>query len=124
MATLRSLAPEVIPIARRFLHALAQRGLSGQVASTRRDPAQQAQLYGCFTRVGCSDCSKRPGQPGCYPAAAPGKSTHAIGWAFDLHLAGPAAYKLAGELWESMGYTWGGRFGDEIHFDFRPRGSA
>jgi hypothetical protein len=33
----------------------------------------------------------------------------------------PWQYQLAGEIWEALGFTWGGRFSDPIHFDFRPR---
>jgi hypothetical protein len=122
VASLRTLNPQVIPHAKAFLAELAQHGIKATVTSTRRDPAQQARLYACFKRVGCSDCTKRPGQPGCFPAAPPGKSTHAVGAAFDLHLAGPGnPYALAGALWERRGFTWGGRFGDRIHFDVRPR---
>jgi len=121
VATLRTLDPHVLPIARHFIRTLARSGIKSRVTSTRRDPAQQARLYECFKKVGCSDCTKRPGQHGCYPAAAPGQSTHAVGAAFDLHLSGsPTAYRDAGRLWEAMGYTWGGRFGDVIHFDVRP----
>lgn len=124
MASLRSLDPRVIPHARDFLRELASHGIKATVTSTRRDPAQQQRLYACFQRVGCSDCSKRPGQPGCFPAAAPGKSTHAVGAAFDLHLPQPGDYAVAGALWEKRGFTWGGRFHDRIHFDVRPRGTA
>ena len=34
----------------------------------------------------------------------------------------PEAYELAGEIWERLGFRWGGRFDDEIHFDFLPTG--
>lgn len=122
-ATLRSLDSRVAPFVGAFLRFLAGAGIKAQLTSTRRDPNQQAKLYACFRKVGCSDCSKRPGQPGCYPAAAPGQSTHALGVAFDLHL-DPPVYELAGRVWEAAGFTWGGRFSDPIHFDFRPFGTA
>src|SRR4029077_10728327 len=102
-----------------FLDALARAGIRATVTSTRRDPAQQKKLWDCYRRTGCSDCSKRPGQPGCFPAAAPGQSTHALGAAFDLHL-DPPVYEDVGRVWEALGFTWGGRFADPIHFDFRP----
>jgi hypothetical protein len=79
------------------------------VTSTRRGPQQQAALYRAYL-AGKSR----------YPAAAPGHSTHAAGIAFDLHL-DPPLYAEAGALWEQAGFTWGGRFADPIHFDFRPR---
>lgn len=121
--TLRTLDPRVAPLAKAFIDLLTRAGITVTITSTRRDPAQQAKLYDCFKRVGCSDCTKRPGQPGCYPAAAPGQSTHALGAAFDLHL-DPPVYELAGQVWERAGFTWGGRFDDPIHFDFRSFGSA
>lgn len=121
--SLRSLDSRVLPLVQEFLRALASAGIKATVTSTRRDPTEQARLYACFKRVGCSDCTKRPGQPGCYPAAAPGSSTHALGVAFDLHL-DPPAYDVVGQAWESLGFTWGGRFSDPIHFDFRPLGSS
>jgi len=121
--TLRTLDPRVAPIAQSFLALLARVGFKVTLTSTRRDPAQQARLYACFQKTGCSDCSKRPGQPGCYPAAAPGQSTHALGAAFDIQL-DPPLYEVAGRVWEAAGFTWGGRFGDDIHFDFRPTGTA
>src|SRR5690349_1132345 len=93
--TLRTLDPRVAPIAQSFLALLARVGFKVTLTSTRRDPAQQARLYACFQKTGCSDCSKRPGQPGCYPAAAPGQSTHALGAAFDIQL-DPPLYEVAG----------------------------
>lgn len=119
MATLRSLNPRVRPIAEWFLRYLASIGIKAMVTSARRDKAQQAKLYADY----------RAGRA-AFPAAPPGKSTHAAGIAFDLRLANlappasppyPWQYQTAGELWESLGLTWGGRFGDPIHFDFRRR---
>lgn len=104
-----------------FLRALAANGIKAAVTSTRRDPRKQASLYANFKRCGCSNCAHRPGQPGCFPAAAPGTSTHQKGIAFDLSITPDWGYDLAGRLWESWGFTWGGRFNDRIHFDFRRR---
>lgn len=120
-ASLRTLAPRARPIAQAFIQHLARNGIRVQITSTRRDQKLQARLYSNFLRCGCSDCSKRPGQPGCVPAAKPGTSTHGTGLAFDLKLEPAWAYQAAGELWESLGFTWGGRFADPIHFDFRRR---
>lgn len=120
-ASLRTLNKRAQPIAAAFLRALAQAGIRATLTSARRDSKLQAKLYSCFKRVGCSDCSKRPGQHGCVPAAPPGKSTHGQGIAFDLQLQPAGAYEWAGRLWESWGFTWGGRFDDPIHFDFRRR---
>jgi len=119
-ASLRDLDRRAAPIAQAFIAALARAGYKVELTSTRRDPATQKRLWDCYQRTGCSDCSVRPGSPRCFPAAPPGQSTHAIGAAFDLKLT-PADYGPAGEAWESLGFTWGGRFSDPIHFDFRPR---
>jgi len=32
-------------------------------------------------------------------------------------VAHPAVLRQLGALWERIGGTWGGRFGDEIHFE-------
>ena len=114
--TLRTLDSRVRPIAQEFIAALARAGFTVTLTSTRRDPAEQKKLYDCYVRTGCSNCRKGPG---CFPAAAPGTSTHALGAAFDLHL-DPPDYDTAGQVWEALGFTWGGRFSDPIHFDFRP----
>lgn len=106
-ASLRTLDRRAYPIAAEFLRILAAYGIKATVTSARRDPAKQAQLY----RDYLAGRSK-------FPAAPPGKSTHGLGLAFDLHL-DPPVYEAAGLLWESAGFTWGGRFSDPIHFDFR-----
>lgn len=110
MASLRSLDPDVYPIARTFVGILERAGVRVTVTSTRRDLDKQAALYRKCQRTRCP-----------YPVAPPGRSTHAPGWAFDLHL-DPPVYREAGELWESLGFTWGGRFKDQVHFDVRPHG--
>lgn len=109
MASLRSLDSRVQSFAQWFVRHLQRQGVTVTVASTRRDPADQARLYAAY-KAGRSK----------YPAAAPGHSTHERGLAMDLHL-DPPVYAEAGRIWESYGLTWGGRFSDEIHFDFRPR---
>lgn len=116
-ATVRSLQSRYQPFVRAFLRALAQAGIKAELTSTRRDLDEQKRLYDCFKRTGCSNCRRGPG---CFPAAPPGTSTHALGLAFDLRLT-PPVYTKVGEAWESLGLTWGGRFRDPIHFDFRRR---
>jgi hypothetical protein len=120
MATIRSLDSRVSGYAQKFIAALAAAGIKVELTSARRDAAVQAKLYADW-KAGRSH----------FPAAPPGRSTHATGQAFDLKLDGirpkldppyPWQYQAAGELWESVGLTWGGRFRDPIHFDFRPRG--
>lgn len=107
MASLRTLDARLIPLAQWFVNVLQGAGVRVTVTSTRRSMAEQQRLYDRYRR----GLSK-------YPAARPGASTHGAGWAFDLHL-DPPVYRQAGELWERLGLTWGGRFGDEIHFDAR-----
>lgn len=128
MASLRDLDPDVAPLARAFVRMIESpvfarfAGVSkvtATVTSTRRGPDKQRQLWECYQRTGCSNCGPR-GSGRCFPAAPPGKSTHALGIAFDLHLS-PPVYDAAGRLWEAIGYRWGGRFNDRIHFDARPR---
>lgn len=109
MASLRTLDPRAYPLAAAFVRALQRAGISVIVTSTRRSLDEQKRLYARF-KAGLSK----------YPAAPPGRSTHAIGAAFDLHL-NPPVYEAAGRVWESLGLTWGGRFSDPIHFDFRRR---
>ncbi len=110
MASLRDLAsPAHFTIASWFVAMLEQAGLHVVVTSTRRDLETQKRLYADY-KAGRSK----------YPAAPPGHSQHDRGMAFDLHL-DPPEYAAAGALWERLGLTWGGRFNDEIHFDFRKR---
>lgn len=111
MASLRTLDANVAPIAQAFVRWLQAHKVRVTITSTRRSMAEQQRLYDAYIH----GRSK-------YPAAKPGTSMHGIGWAFDLHL-DPPVYKAAGEAWERAGFTWGGRFDDEIHFDVRPYGS-
>lgn len=121
-SSLRALQPNVEPLARAFIRYLATRGIAAQVTSTRRDPDVQRQLYADYL-AGRSR----------YPAAPPGRSTHATGIAFDMILNGkspgavpgaraPWEYQFAGAVWKRLGLTWGGDFHDPIHFDVRRRG--
>jgi len=109
MASLRTLDARVAPLAKWFIARLKEAGITVTVTSTRRSMSEQRKLYAAY-RAGRSK----------YPAAAPGASTHGLGFAFDLHL-DPPRYAEAGALWEALGLTWGGRFSDPIHFDIRRR---
>ncbi len=117
MASTRDLDPRVQRHANAFIAYLERLGYTVTVTSTRRSVDTQRQLYSCYVRTGCSNCGRGGG---CYPAAPPGHSQHDRGLAFDLHL-DPPAYDVAGQLWERLGLTWGGRFSDPIHFDYRRR---
>lgn len=77
----------------------------GQITSTRRSWQEQAQLYAACGHGQCQ-----------YPAAPPGRSMHQVGRAFD-YVAPKRVLAQLGAIWESVGGTWGGRFGDEIHFE-------
>lgn len=124
MASLRELDPEAEPVARAFLRLLESPVFArfagvpqvrATVTSTRRSPTKQRELWNCYQRTGCSNCRRTSS---CFPAAPPGKSTHGLGIAFDLHLT-PPVYRAAGRVWEAIGYRWGGRYDDPIHFDMR-----
>lgn len=108
MASLRELSPEVRPAAQALVRWLQRRGIRVTVTSARRSYATQAALYAKCQRQACP-----------YPVAPPGHSQHALGLAWDMVLE-PPAYALAGRAWEHIGRTWGGRFGDKVHFDWRP----
>jgi len=115
-ASIRDLDKSKQSLVRMFLRFLASGGVRATITSTRRSPAVQKALWDCYRKTGCSNCRRGPG---CFPAAPPGRSTHATGIAFDLRL-DPPVYEAAGRAWEAAGFTWGGRFDDPIHFDFRP----
>jgi hypothetical protein len=100
------LVPELRPYAEGLLSILGSYGLNPQVTSTKRSYATQKRLYDTY-RAGKSR----------YPAAPPGYSAHEHGWAFDLQLNDSSWLTDAGNLWESWGGTWGGRFSDPIHFE-------
>lgn len=91
------------------LFAFAQQlSPSAVVTSVRRDATKQAQLYNRYI-TGKS----------AYPAAAPGTSKHERGLAFDLGGLSASQLRQLGEIWESWGGRWGGRFShsDPIHFE-------
>ena len=100
------------PTARRAAQALLDygraAGISLTVTSAFRSRSKQAKLYRAYLRGESR-----------YPAQPPGKSMHEHGVAFDLHAPNPAILRALGAAWESIGGTWGGRFGDPIHFDAR-----
>jgi hypothetical protein len=116
---LRTLDHRVQPFVRDFLLALAKLGIHSRITSGRRDRATQVRLWNAY-RSGRSK----------FPAARPGTSIHETGLAFDVilqHIVPPSRppyphpYEVAGRIWEGLGLTWGGRFRDPIHFDFRRR---
>lgn len=107
--------PEKRRLAELLIRTLTAAGITVRITSVRRSMDEQRRLYQNFL----AGLSK-------YPAAPPGHSQHAVGNAFDIHLEPNTdrVYRAAGIVWEYLGFTWGGRFGDRIHFDFRPHGSG
>ncbi len=99
--SLSSLEPWLVP----WAYALYGAWPYAQITSVRRTLAQQTRLYDAFLRGESR-----------YPAAPPGSSLHEVGRAWDM-VAEPQVLRAFGELWESWGGTWGGRFGDPIHFE-------
>jgi hypothetical protein len=77
---------------------------SSQLTSTLRSYEEQRQLYNAYL----AGVSK-------YPVAPPGRSLHQYGRAFDL-VAEPQMLEQLGQVWESVGGTWGGA-ADPIHFE-------
>lgn len=107
-----------------------QTGMPLRVRSGRRSCQQQAELYG-FGRTYNLDSKPVTYARGC-------QSWHVLGQAVDADPADPSTGKvtaatqsctnatIAGQLWEQMGGTWGGRFGgfgscgDQGHFEWHP----
>jgi len=50
-----------------------------------------------------------------YPAAPPGHSAHEYGYAVDII---SLDQESLGDYWESLGGIWGGRIGDDVHFEY------
>lgn len=109
------LHPQLRPYAEWFVQQVDAAGLRPQITSVRRSTAKQAALYRAYI-TGKSRL----------PAAKPGTSKHERGLAFDLvipSLTGLSVKEMTrrmvplGELWESLGGRWGGRFNDPVHFE-------
>lgn len=111
-AGLSSLDRRFRPYAKVLINAARAAGFNPQVTSTRRSLSTQRRLYRDYLQ------GKSP-----YPAAPPGASQHNVGLAFDMTTADRSMLAEVGKLWESFGpgFRWGGRFGDPVHFDFKPR---
>lgn len=100
------LSPDLKPYAEALMQALVDAGANPRVTSTLRSMQTQKRLYETYLK-GASR----------YPAAPPGYSPHEQGWAFDIAVNDDSWLADAGDLWESWGGTWGGRFNDPIHFE-------
>jgi hypothetical protein len=98
-------------VSRSDLHPSVQAALTlllrhGRLTSTYRSLAEQRTLY---------DRYRRGQSP--WPAVPPGRSTHHTGLAFDLVARTAQTQTELGRYWESIGGVWGGRFGDDVHFE-------
>lgn len=106
MSAFSSLDPGLRPYADDLLWIAHEYGLGPKVLSTFRSNRKQKRLYDAW-RSGRSRTV----------AAPPGGSLHNYGHAFDLQVAWPEDQQWLGEVWESWGGRWGGRFNDPNHFD-------
>jgi LAS superfamily LD-carboxypeptidase LdcB len=106
VASTRTLDPLIREAANELIRLAREAGLRPVVTSARRSSADQARLYRAYL-AGRSR----------FPAAKPGTSKHEKGLAFDVHVSDKAMLTAMGELWESWGGRWGGRFKDPIHFE-------
>ena len=123
-ASLTTLRPEFRQFASAFVGVLERvLGVRVIVTSVARSRTKQVSIW-----QRCMAGASR------FPAAYPGTSPHELGIAFDVQIVPPGPsvvidgrkigqnYAIAGEIWERLGLRWGGRFRDEIHFDFYPTG--
>lgn len=109
------LLPEVAARARALLDSMSRLGHPIRITETVRTEAYQAQLY-AVGRV-------KPGT--IVTHAEPSTSLHEYGRAFDITFHGPGYsapeswWALAGQVGESLGLRWGGRFPypDRPHFE-------
>jgi len=106
MSEFTSLDPRFQPWAQALLDVANHFGAGARVTSTTRTAAQQSRLRSAYLSGASS-----------IPAAAPGRSLHNFGQAFDLVAVNPEWQQWLGLVWESWGGRWGGRFDDPIHFD-------
>jgi D-alanyl-D-alanine carboxypeptidase-like protein len=95
------------PWAKDLVDVAAMARLSPRVTSTLRSRTYQARLYRDYLAG-----------RNAYPVAPPGTSAHELGLAFDMVTAPMSGLADLGKLWEQWGGVWGGRFGDEVHFEF------
>jgi len=100
------LQPWLRPYAEDLLTVANQYRLAPRVVSVYRSITTQNRLYKAYLE-GRSNI----------PAAPPGRSLHNYGEAFDLSVPDPDDQRWLGEVWESWGGRWGGRFNDPNHFD-------
>lgn len=95
------------PWARDLIDVASRAGVLPRVTSTLRSRSYQTRLYRDYLAG-----------RNAYPVAPPGTSAHELGLAFDMVTSPMGALVDLGKVWEGWGGVWGGRFGDEVHFEF------
>jgi D-alanyl-D-alanine carboxypeptidase len=105
--SLSALVPEMQPWARSLVDVATRARVGGRVTSTYRTLGQQTRLYDAYV-AGNSQ----------YPVARPGTSAHEFRMAFDYAAPSKSDQNDLGQVWESWGGVWGGRFGDPVHFEW------
>lgn len=95
------------PWARDLVSVASRAGVQPRVTSTLRSYSYQARLYRDYLAG-----------RNAYPVAPPGSSAHELGLAFDMVTSPMSALIELGRVWEEWGGVWGGRFGDEVHYEF------
>jgi len=100
------LEPWLQPYAEDLLYWAHYYGLAPRVLSVYRSNRQQNRLYKAYLEGRST-----------IPAAPPGRSLHNHRQAFDLKVPNAEDQRWLGEVWESWGGRWGGRFNDPNHFD-------
>lgn len=117
---IKTLLPEVQPLARKLIHAAAAKGITMIVTSGTRTYEEQDALY--------EQGRSKPGN--IVTNARGGYSNHNFGIAFDLTefkngvpVWDSLNYKVVGELGKTLGLSWGGdwkNISDEPHYELRP----
>lgn len=119
---IRTLAPEVQPLARQLIEKAVQQGIHAKVISGSRTYAEQDELY--------AQGRSKPGQ--IVTKARGGYSKHNFGLAFDIgifskdgktYYGDSNSYDVCGKIGKSLGLDWGGdwqSFTDEPHFEYNP----
>jgi D-alanyl-D-alanine carboxypeptidase len=105
--SLSSLVPEMQPWAQSLVDVATRARVGGRVTSTYRTLGTQTRLYNAYL------AGNAP-----YPVARPGTSAHEFRMAFDYSAPSKSDQNDLGQVWESWGGVWGGRFGDPVHFEW------
>lgn len=116
-----TLAPQAQAKAREFMELVLEKGIKAKIIDGSRTFAQQQALY--------DQGRTKPGK--VVTNAKPGQSWHNFAIAWDIgvfdedgkYLEDSPHYKMAGEIGESIGLEWGGRwkFQDDPHYQYNPQ---